>query len=361
MVKSKWELRKTFNFKFDTGSTDLWIYGFPCNNTDLASTCNQHPVCDSKKSHTYRNTNIIPYGETAPNTTFTLFYKGETAFATVAKDTLRVGSIEVPNLVFGSVYYAVSNPGFVFAGAPYDGLFGSAYDPAAQVLNYPSPFTYVIKNKLIPKPVVSFFLNTTVAFNWTTSDHATGGMVTLGGVDEGLIDGPITWLPNKRFDNGPLYYWNINLSCVHTGNTDVLNRSVSHSAFVDAGTSIGLAPRSAIEPMAKAWGATHKKTDDTYVMLCNKTYNFTLVFTFGSLSVTIPNWDLFLTPTGLSPKWGGPCRIAFAIGDREPDWWLLGDVFLRHSYTVFHRGIDAVGLAKPCPTRDCKRTVHYIP
>ncbi|KXS12998.1 acid protease [Gonapodya prolifera JEL478] len=190
----------------------------------------------------------------------------------------------------------------------------------------------MINKKLITKPIISFFLSTTLSSNWSTTDSATGGKVTLGGIDEDLIDGPIAWLPNIYFDPTKLNLWNINLTSVHARAADVLalasNETLSHSAVVDTGLSFGSALRSVLDAMAKVFGATYNDSDDVYYILCDRAEGVELVFTFGAVNITIPNADRLLWPGGYPADPGDICSFAFSVKSGS-NRWSLGDMFLR--------------------------------
>ncbi|KAJ3344248.1 hypothetical protein HDU93_000038 [Gonapodya sp. JEL0774] len=304
----------------------------------------------------------VLFGITGTNTTATavLQYGSGTLAGVVGTDTLRIGSVALSGTTFiraSSAQAAAGTGGFPTV---YDGILGLGYEAKeATGLNLTTPFTALVQSNVLPQPIVSLYLNTTVVGNTITQTNPQGGLITFGGFNQALVGrGGFTW--NKVVTKG---YWEIALTSVVLGsNTTVYSTSsvgATTTAVIDSGTSYILAPTSHVQRLAAAVNATRAGTQlgsGTYTMDCAAAENMPdLTIKFASSTVTIPGADLVIQDASVAPP---ACYMLVLDFGTESQFWLFGQVLLRKSYTVFSRGNDTVGFAAVCnPPGSCSGSV----
>ncbi|KAK3544835.1 hypothetical protein QTP86_027507 [Hemibagrus guttatus] len=162
---------QNFTVIFDTGSADLWVPSSYC----VSQACAAHHRFKAVESSTYIHDGRI----------FGIHYGSGHLLGIIAKDKLMVGSMVLPDQVFGESVY---EPGMSFVMTKFDGVLGLSYPSLAEELGAPA-FDNMMKQKKVEKPMFSFYLNKNG--NSTTL----GGELLLGGMDEELFIPPINWLP----------------------------------------------------------------------------------------------------------------------------------------------------------------------
>ncbi|KXS15780.1 acid protease [Gonapodya prolifera JEL478] len=201
---------QTFYVIFDTGSTDLWVYGLPCNDTDPSAPCYELDVYDPRNSSTYNAALVVTSPGQSPNSTYIMSYGGGNATAvaaTVHNQLSKFAESVYPIILAIELFLRYDMIPFVLAVSQYRTrclgwctrweLIRGTFLEEAQMMVYLDL-------------LMTFSLNTTVASNFSICGAGTGGKVTLGGIDEELIDGPIAWVPNVLV-NGYDYLWGWNI------------------------------------------------------------------------------------------------------------------------------------------------------
>lgn len=171
---------------------------------------------------------------------------------TYKQDTLEVGGISVEGQGFAE---SVKEPGFTFALARFDGIFGLGYDRIS-VKGVVPPFYRMVERDLIDEPLFSFWLN------GDPDNEANGGELVFGGVDPDHFEGDITWAPIKRKG-----YWEIELEDIKFGGESVDLDPMG--AAIDTGSSLLVAPTTIADLINQELGA-EKNWAGQYTVDCAK-------------------------------------------------------------------------------------------
>merc|ERR1719262_516029 len=161
-----------FNVVFDTGSSNLWVPSKSCALLNIA--CKLHSKYDSAKSSTY-----VKNG-----TNFAIRYGSGSLSGYTSQDSVSVGSVTVPNLLFAE---AVKEPGVAFIAAHFDGIMGFGF-PEISVNGMTPFFQAALAAGMIKEAKFAFFLA-------KDASAASGGELTLGGADSSKYTGDFTYTP----------------------------------------------------------------------------------------------------------------------------------------------------------------------
>ncbi|XP_004624210.1 gastricsin [Octodon degus] len=304
---------QSFQVLFDTGSSNLWVPSVYCKS--LA--CTTHPRFNPSKSSTY----------TSADQTFSLQYGTGSLTGFFGYDTMTVQETQVPKQEFG---LSENEPGSNFVYAEFDGIMGLAY-PSLSVGGATTALQGLLREGALSQSLFSVYLGSQQD---TTNE---GGALILGGVDESLYSGEISWTPVTE-----ALYWQIGIEDF------LLDGEVSGwcsqgcQGIVDTGTSLLTVPQEYLSTLMQAIGAQENEFGE-YMVDCNSIQNLpTLTFVISGVqfplspSAYILNIDQYcmvgLESTYLSSENGQP-------------YWILGDVFLRSYYSVFDMANNRVGFA----------------
>uniref|UniRef100_A0A667X1V5 Nothepsin n=1 Tax=Myripristis murdjan TaxID=586833 RepID=A0A667X1V5_9TELE len=289
--------QQNFSVVFDTGSADLWVPSSYC----VSEACAMHRRFKAFESTSFRASEVL---------------LGSAAFCLVL--LRQVGGLAVLNQEFGESVY---EPGAAFLMAKFDGVLGMAYPPLAEILGNPV-FDNMMAQKAVEEPVFSFYLSRYQKF---------GDELLLGGTDEALYHGPITWLPVTAKG-----YWQIKMDSVAVqGVSSFCPRGCQ--AIVDTGTSLIAGPTNDILSLQQLIGATPTNIGEVRVK--------------QNLHQNVPGRVLRFSLLMCVCVCVCVCQLCFSgfqavdILSPEGPLWILGDLFLTEFYSVFDRGQDRVGLA----------------
>lgn len=300
-----------FKVVLDTGSSNLWVPSAECSSI----ACFLHSRYDSSASSSF-----VKNGSE-----FKIQYGSGSVSGYISQDTLVLGELTIPKQDFGE---ATNEPGLAFAFGKFDGILGLAFD-SISVNHVVPPFYNALSQGLLDEPVFSFKLGD------TDKDAEDGGTFTIGGVDEALYDGKITWLPLRR-----KAYWEVKFDAITLGSetADLENTG----AVVDTGTSLLTFP-SALAEMINAQIGAKKGWNGQYSVDCATRD------TLPDLTFTLDGYNFTLSSKEYTLEVSGSCISAITPMDfPEPvgPLAIVGDAFLRKYYSIYDYGKGAVGLAK---------------
>jgi len=298
------------NVVFDTGSTNLWIASTLCKQKSCAERTRYNPEQSVTYSAVRRDELDVEFGT------------GELR-GRLAVDDFHVGPFTVKRQTFGMIQEEI---GEVFDYLPFEGILGLGF-PSMAVNGSVPLVDNVIQQKVLPKNEFSFFF---------TRLPETASAVFFGGVDSRFYDGQIRLFPVVEE-----YYWTVELVRLSLGahvlNLDEYGSPVKRVIF-DTGTTYFTAPSFAIGPIL----------DRLPSCMCSE------VAALPTLTYTLRDGrglthDVDVPPSMYMVGSGGhsicdPAFMEVDVPDEHGPAFLLGEVFMRHFYTVFQRG-DGTGPA----------------
>ncbi|KAM4677417.1 cathepsin E-A-like [Discoglossus pictus] len=306
---------QNFTVVFDTGSSNFWIPSAYC----ISEACSLHERFNSFQSTSYEHGGVP----------FSIHYGTGQLAGVTGKDTLRINNMSIMEQDFGQ---SVMEPGRTFLLAKFDGVLGLGY-PSLAVANAIPVFDQILEQKLVEKPMFSFYLLKQEKSNY-------GGELILGGIDHSLYKGPIHWIPIT--EKG---YWQIRLDNIKIQGKVMFCQN-GCEAIVDSGTSLITGPSSDIKQLQKLIHAVPTGLGE-YIFDCSMTTVApSVTFTIGQRDYTItPDQYVLKEPTKKSTL----CLSGFQQMDivtKSGPLWILGDIFMSKFYSIFDRENDRVGLAK---------------
>jgi len=303
-----------FKVIFDTGSSNVWVPGKDCG----FFTCYTHPRYDRKKSSNYEEDGReykVQYGSGPVEGVF-------------SKDTVTVGSIDVPHQPFAEVSKVSFGPlNIAFAAGKFDGLLGLGFK-SISTYQIPTPFESMIDQGLIDEPVFAFYLQ---------KDPDAMGELVFGGVDPAHYTGD--------FVNVPLTsetYWEVGLDGITFGGSAVGDGSVT-KAIIDSGTSLLAGPSDVVKVLAATAGAKGLAGGVEYTIDCDQ------VSSLPDFKVTLGGSEFTLTGEDYVLNMQGQCLFAFTgIDVPAPNGplWIMGDIFMRKYYCAFDYGNKQMRIAE---------------
>lgn len=305
-----------FQVVFDTGSSNLWVPSKSCAPLNIA--CKTHHKYDSSKSSTF-----VKNG-----TDFSIRYGSGSLTGYVSQDTVTVGGVSVPNLLFAE---AVKEPGVAFVAAHFDGILGFGY-PQISVNSIPPFFQRAVETGAIKEPSFAFYLA-------EDPSASVGGELSLGGADPAHYSGYFTYVPVTVPG-----YWQFDVDGLAVGGSSY---SSGFKAIADTGTSLLAVPKSDVKALVKMIpGLTPVIGTGEYTADCSKIDQMpTLAFTISGTTFELSGSDYIIKETQAGVT---ECLLGIMGIDVPPPrgpLWILGDVFLRKYYTVFDYGKSRLGFA----------------
>jgi len=225
---------------------------------------------------------------------------------------------------------ATEEPGLAFVTARFDGILGMAWG-SISVNGLPTVFDNMVDQNLVDSPVFSFWLN-------RDQEDSNGGQLILGGTDESLYTGEMSYVPLSSKT-----YWQVNMDSIDFGCVTDFVCVGGCQAILDTGTSLIAGPTEQVKEINRALGATIIPLTGEAIIECSKIDSLpTISFGLGGKMYALEGKDYVLQVSS------GPVTqcISGFIGLDTPDGlWILGDVFLGPYYSVFDVGNERVGLA----------------
>lgn len=294
-----------FSVAFDTGSADLWI---PLTGSSAASNHQTYTPSSSSTSVKTIATFTIQYGDKS------------TTSGPVYRDDVTIAGFKAMKQIFA----AVTTESSTFLTQASDGYLGLGNRQLSNLAVSP-PFQSLFQQKRLPKYIFSMYL------------ASTGSELYLGGIDTTKYRGSILY--SKVVSGSP--YWMINGAITVSGVTTIVDQNM----IVDSGTTLILGTAADVATFwSKVPGAvacTSAAYAGYYQAPCNVLNSLKVQFTFGAKSrIIIPTQYLnlgYLDNTN--------CLAAIAVIDIGIDTWVVGDIFMRSTYTVFDAGNKKIGFA----------------
>ncbi|KAF9419928.1 Vacuolar protease A [Podila epigama] len=157
-----------------TTSSNFWVPSTHC----ISIPCFRHRRFDSSKSKTFKTN----------GTEFTIQYSSGSLEGIISNDILEVGGLVIKNQDLGE------SVKLNFALGRFDGIFGLGYDTIS-ALGVVPPFYNLVNQNLVDDAIFGFYL--------AGADGATGGQMTLGGVDPKHFEGELQWHNVRRKGYSP--------------------------------------------------------------------------------------------------------------------------------------------------------------
>eukprot|EP00930_Biecheleria_cincta_P027961 TRINITY_DN1952_c0_g2_i1.p1 TRINITY_DN1952_c0_g2~~TRINITY_DN1952_c0_g2_i1.p1 ORF type:complete len:489 (+),score=93.69 TRINITY_DN1952_c0_g2_i1:86-1468(+) len=300
---------------FDTGSTNLWVASVLCEEYPCTSESASR-FYDPAKSLTQEQ--FVGQHEDIDITFGTGELKGP-----LHTDTYRVGPMEVKKQSFAMIREMT---GSVFSSFPFEGILGLAF-PSLSFGGIEPFFETVIKQKLLKNNEFAFYLNI---------DSSEPSALLWGGIDKDLYHGKIAMVPVSK-----PHYWALDLVDFRIGNKSFVKGPGGEKLkylIVDSGTTYFTAPSFLYDDVMAKFPEANCNAVDGYEPM-----TFVLKTDSGT-------YDLKVTQeTYMVGEPSGGCSPAFMKLNVAEQWgpaMILGEVFMRHFFTVFHRGSGDVKEAK---------------
>lgn len=306
---------------FDTGSTNLWVASVLCK-TYPCTHMSSSRFYDPEKSLTQEA--FVAENEKAVGGDIDIMFGTGELRGPLHIDTYRVGPLKVQKQPFAMIR---EMNGEVFSSFPFEGILGLAFKSLSFGGIEPF-FERVIQQKLLEHNEFAFYLNV---------DSDKPSSLLWGGIDQSLFEGPLHMFPVVQ-----AHYWALELVDLRFGERSLLQGTSPrvNKVIVDSGTTYFTAPSSLheriLEHMPRAsCSAVDSYAPLTYVLRGSDNQTFDLKVTQETYMVGTDG--------------GEDCRPSFMkldINNKYGPALILGEVFMRHFFTVFSRGDGSDDQAK---------------
>eukprot|EP00929_Paragymnodinium_shiwhaense_P111962 TRINITY_DN80210_c0_g1_i1.p1 TRINITY_DN80210_c0_g1~~TRINITY_DN80210_c0_g1_i1.p1 ORF type:complete len:508 (+),score=83.49 TRINITY_DN80210_c0_g1_i1:91-1614(+) len=311
------EVESSLHVVYDTGSADFWVASDLCRD----GPCTEHGR--KRYNHSRSTTFHAPLQETTLNTVYgSGSFDGKLGF-----DDVHVGPMTARGQTIGMVS---REKGSAFEDLPLDGIVGLGFPSLAAESMVPLVDTLMREDQL-PQSQFAFYLS---------HNANNGGAILWGGFDDRFYDGPLTWFP--VIDNE---FWSLKLLSFKIGNeTAPTHKTMPTKVLVDSGTTFFTVPASVMSQVNRHAPETEC---DQLSTLPDMTY--TLEDVSGN------PFDIVVKPqeymVGSDSPIGVFCLAAFVSQEDEDSsddtdgfhgdpLFIIGEVFMRHHFTVFQRSVS---------------------
>lgn len=305
--------------QIDTGSADLWIANTRCRSCNTSAL----GLFDEDSSKTWSST----------DSTAQIIYGLGAVQADLGTDTVKLGSVELQEFLFGSVadQYDVTYPSS-------SGVLGMAFSFASNFGNR----TFVSESFMrgvIDEPVFALKLGNYI--NDSKHEKIHSNELTIGGYDNKAFTGSINWIPGIS-----LLFWEVPLDGIIVGRY-ALQADSYVPAILDSGTTLAYGPPRQVKELYSLFPEIDT-LEDLYVFPCHSIPDVS--FVINGQIYSIQKSDLIIDVTrddfGREVCVGSIQPIVLAQDSNEAVW-LLGDVFLKSVYSIYDLKENKIGLAHP--------------
>ncbi|THH23146.1 hypothetical protein EUX98_g8032 [Antrodiella citrinella] len=292
-----------FVIDFDTGSSDLWV-----PNANGCSGCAGKRTYSSSASRTSKK----------KSGTFSIGYAdGSSVSGPIFSDDVTIAGVKSASQTFS----AVTTLSSIFNSDPIDGILGLAFPSISELRANPFAQNSYAQGG-IPNPVFAFKL------------ASAGSSLFLGGTDTSLYTGSVEY--HSVVGNG---FWQA------SGAEALVNGEPVVSGFatiIDSGTTIMYGPPADVEQFYAAIPGSEVYDSDNglYSFPCDAVPN--VAFSWGGKNWAITAENFVLGQADEESCVGALAGQDLGLGNNV---WLLGDSFMKNTYTVFDFGQDKVGFA----------------
>ncbi|KAF7334942.1 Acid protease [Mycena venus] len=290
------------------GSSDLWIPSSSCTSS----------TCSSKSKFKISSSSTA----TKKSGTFTIEYQDKsTVSGPIYTDTVSVAGVSAKGQYFSPVTTLSSS----FANDPIDGILGLAFPAISNIGE--NPFFVTAANAgTFDANQFGFYL------------ASSGSTLYLGGTDESKYSGDIEYVPVDS-SNG---FWQAQGAKLKVGSSTVLT---GIDTIIDSGTTLAYGPSATIKKVyAKVPGSKLFDSENgLYSFPCNSVPEISFNYGGNDWTISADNFNLGQTEEGSSDCVGALGVTDLGLGNSV---LLLGDAFMKNTYTVFDFDQTAVGFAE---------------
>ncbi|KAF9066644.1 aspartic peptidase domain-containing protein [Rhodocollybia butyracea] len=325
-----------FRISLDTASSDLWIMASSCSTSACQNTP-RYPLTYESATFLAVNDNSTVFGAE--------YADGTVATGFVAKETLHLSNLTVPNQAFALI--TNSNVSMI---DDISGILGLGFPRISSInttLTNSTPFfPGLAQQGLLQYPLFGLSL--------TRNDT---GSLSLGAIDSSVVTNlsNVEWNPVVEFSpvsnessSSSYYQWAIPLQSLAVNGTPITlapsyplitaNRSI---AIFDVGTPGIYGPWADVSNLFSSFSSARLVDGATgqWAVPCDS--EMTMSFLFGHMNFTLQPTDYIIGEASGDP---GLCLSWPLAVEPSPDGidWQFGTPFMRTVYTVFSYGIDTL-------------------
>lgn len=296
-----------FNVIFDTGSSDLWVVSSKCTS-DI---CRNHQKFDFQASHTYEYVagNEENEEDEVEQGVVQVEYGTGSIQGHTGKDIVTLADNQI--MLQDQVIVDAFDISRDFIGSPFHGIFGLGLNGLSSSKSS-SPLYTMIEQGLIQDPLFAIY-----------SQH-NAGEIDFGSTDSSRFHGNVTYV--EAIDTS---YWMMSMNKIQFGAQAFENRK----AIIDSGSTLIMMPTQDAAAYHSQIEGAHSNGDGTWSFPCKSVKKLSpLTIQLDNTVLSIPPERLFLTPMSSSSK---KCLSGISGQAMDEDnSWILGDIFLKHFYTV---------------------------
>ncbi|KAL8791699.1 MAG: hypothetical protein Q9195_005706 [Heterodermia aff. obscurata] len=329
--------------QLDTGSSDLWV---PSSDSNIC----QEPSCDAWGSFDYKSSTT--FEELDDLGEFDISYgDGSSYSGAYFSDNLVIGDSSLKDVTMA---VAISAQNLVGDGSALgnNGLMGIGFDTNEARVDQGDRAYLGVVSQLKKQGLIK-----TLSYSlWLDDEEAQTGSILFGGVDTSKYAAPLIAMPMVGFESqDPTTVNEVAIEMTSIGLTDnagtssLTDSNLVVPALLDSGTTLIQLPTDMAQKIQDTVGAITDPNSAQPLVACNlSTAKATYVFGFGGSSgpkINVPISQLIDPPDGRTVFADGTPACGFDIIGNDEGQVILGDVFLRSAYVVYHLGAKTIALA----------------
>ncbi|KAF8881803.1 aspartic peptidase domain-containing protein [Infundibulicybe gibba] len=331
-----------FNVALDTGSSDLWVIGNTCQTCDPTL-----PLFDPSTSVSFK-IKTAAQGEKT-----TISYVNAEATGQIATDTVTMGGLTVNRQTFCGLLADEVSQDLILDGI--SGIMGLAFDGIADTYGMPFWQALALDGRLAASEMGLWL--TRVIDDPQANDNEPGGVLTLGGTNSSLFQGPIDFVDMPTSPESFNTFWMLRLTSVTVqGELVEITPGKSALSTIDTGTAFIGGPAKDVTAIWKAVPGSQRIPGSPGFWAFPCTTNVSIGLSFGGEVWPINPVDVDLGRLSASSLFcaGAIFELNAATGTPdEPEEedqivgdWVIGGTFLKNVYTVFRMSPPSIGFAQ---------------